>query len=263
MTYRGLARLAVAASAVMVGAFVAAGPAAATGSTEEPQPEIGVAELKLPNDGPLLAKDFDTKGCEGIPGGAKAGTDGWVLNQPVEGVTEYGYILGLVSADLKPVVVAVDKDGVVGLEVDAAELQSLRAGRLSKEQAKSLAKATAGAEPSDVKDVPAPAGVAGGVTDKGLGWLQTPAGWQLVGGALVYSPVVKGAPTEFTLARVCDAPANPSPSTAPGAGGGSGSGELPLTGANVPVVIGIGVLLVGAGVALLVLRRRRDTKFVA
>jgi LPXTG-motif cell wall-anchored protein len=259
MMHPGLARFAVAAGAVMVGAFVAAGPAAATGSTD-PQAEVGIVQLKLPKV-PLAAKDFNPKGCEGIPGGAKAGTDGWVLNQPVAGATGYGYILGLVSADLKPVVVAVDKDGVVGLEVDAAELQSLKAGRLSKEQAKSLAKATAGAEPSDVKEVPAPAGVAGGVTDKGLGWLQTPAGWQIAGGALLYGPVVEGAPAEFTLARVCEAPANPSPSKAPGTGGGSG--ELPVTGANVPVVIGIGVLLVGAGVALLVLRRRRDPKFVA
>ncbi|NJC72796.1 LPXTG cell wall anchor domain-containing protein [Planosporangium thailandense] len=270
MIHRGLVRTAIAAGAMFVGAAVAAAPAAAA---ETPSPDFGFAKLTLPHV-PLKAGDFSPKGCDGIPGGAKTGTDGWVFNQPVKGATDYGYIVGLLDMDNKQVVtLGISADGVTGLELDQSAAQGLKDGTLGSSAVKSLAAAAAADDSSDgVKEVPAPKGVAGGLTSTGEGWLQTPAGWQLASGALLYSPQVEGAPEDFTLARVC-APKTESsptptasvpapPSKAPGAGGGSGS-SLPVTGANVAAVAGVGVVLVAIG-ALFVLRRRRDTtKFVA
>jgi LPXTG-motif cell wall-anchored protein len=272
MMHRGLARVAVAAGAVLVGAAVAATPAVAT-DVELP----GVAGLNLATV-PTAAKDFNPKGCDGIPGGAKAGTDGWVFSQPVDGATDYGYIFGFANGDGQPVVLGVGKEGVTGLQVDPSEAAGLKAGRLSSGDAKALAQAVEDDAPSgDVEEVPAPAGVAGGLTSTGEGWLQTPAGWQLVYGALLYSSAALDSPKEFSfsLLRVCapkadtapaptdtaTAPA-PAPSKAPGAGGGSG-GSLPVTGANAGLIAGAGALLIGIGAVLFVRRRRETTKFVA
>jgi LPXTG-motif cell wall-anchored protein len=160
--------------------------------------------------------------------------------------------------------------------VDPSEAAGLKAGRLSSGDAKALAQAVEDDAPSgDVEEVPAPAGVAGGLTSTGEGWLQTPAGWQLVYGALLYSSAALDSPEEFSfsLLRVCapkadtapaptaTAPA-PAPSKAPGAGGGSG-GSLPVTGANAGLIAGAGALLIGIGAVLFVRRRRETTKFVA
>lgn len=270
MKHRGLARLAVAAGAVLAGAVMAANPAAATDS------EIGSATLKL-STVPTEAKNFGTKSCEGIPGGAKAGTDGWVFSQPVTGTQGYGYIFGLIDGDQRVVVLGVDKDGVTGLKVKGATLQGLKAGKLSGGEAKSLAKTAEGntspeestspegdTSSDDVEEIAAPEGVAGGVTATGEGWVQTPAGWQLASGALLYAPAVENAPKEFSLLRVC-VKADVAPPAAPGAGGGNGQ-SLPVTGTNVAVLTSAGVLLIGVGVGavLFVMRRRRETtKFVA
>jgi LPXTG-motif cell wall-anchored protein len=121
--------------------------------------------------------------------------------------------------------------------------------------------------------------VAGGQIATGGAWLQTPAGWQLIVGALLHD--AESNVKSFDLVRVCapkvatvpsasasaSASASPSASasasTVGGTGGGTGA-SLPVTGTNVGILAGIGVLLVGAGAALFAVRRRRDaTKFVA
>src|SRR5262245_48739974 len=68
MKHRALVRIAAAALAATVVGMMAASPAAAE---EKPEaPEIGQIELPVPEEG-ITVKGFATKGCEGIPGGAK------------------------------------------------------------------------------------------------------------------------------------------------------------------------------------------------
>jgi LPXTG-motif cell wall-anchored protein len=282
MMHRGLVRIAVAAGAAMVGAVIAVAPAAATGPDVAP----GVALLDIPAPPPLLtAKDFAANGvakdCGAIKGGAKEGTDGWVFDQPAQGAANFAYILGLVDAKLQPVVLGLDNEGgIVNFKVDAAlpNADSLKAGKIDDNQAKSLAKAAESTDKELAKaagstDVPAivelPAGVAGGLTDKGGVWLQTPAGWHLVYGQMIHDKPGPGAPQKFHLVGLC-APkaaatpgATPAPTKVGGVAGGSGD-SLPVTGTNVAILGGVGVLLVGVGALLFMMRRRRDTtKFVA
>ncbi|GAA1807657.1 LPXTG cell wall anchor domain-containing protein [Planosporangium flavigriseum] len=284
MMHRGLARLAVATGAVLAGAIIAATPAAAT--VDVPFPGIAVLDPV-----PVKAKDFGTKGCDGIPGGAKERTDGWVFSKP-EGETEfYGYAFLMTGSSHETVVLGVDGDGAVGLTIDPAVFRGLRAGALNRDKVKSLAKATE----EDDGTVAPPAGVQGGLTKGGEGWLQTPEGWQIEAGMLLSVPAVQDStppadetegsaatvrtlPTPefptFSLLRVClpkaeapasAAPASPapaSPAPAPGTGGGNGA-SLPVTGTNAVVLTGAGVLLVAVGAGLFLMRRRRATKFVA
>jgi LPXTG-motif cell wall-anchored protein len=290
MMHRALVRVAVVASAALVAGVVAAAPASAA-PAEDP---IGTAKLKL--DKPTTAAEFATRSCDGIPGGAKANTDGWVFNQPFKTATDLGYIFGL--ADPKagtPYVLLVDDQGAHGLDltklgktsiksdgkVTADELKSLTAGGATKDKAETpqggepkgdapKGDTPKGDEPkgetpkpdaeAGLEDaiIPAPAGVAGGLlADKGGVWLQTPAGWLLASGALVYQAPGANDEGTFNLLRTC-AP------KAAGTGGGTGA-TLPVTGANVGILVGVGVLLVALGGGLLMLRRRREssTEFVA
>src|SRR6266487_3119528 len=257
MMHRGLARLAVAATAALVAGAIGAAPAAATDpSTPPPTAPDNAAQLDL--SGPLLAKDFATKGCDGITGGAKAGTDGWVFDQPVKGVTEYAYVFGFVDTKRKPVVLLVTEGGVFGFDNPAAGALAL--------ESKAAGELTSAEEGGDIDLPPAPEGVHGGLIPNG-GWLQTPAGWTLTIGFLVHDNETAGK-AKFHLLRVCmpvtsTPTGTASPSQAGGTGGGSG-GSLPVTGANAGMLAGAGLLLVAVGAMLFVVRRRRDaTKFVA
>jgi LPXTG-motif cell wall-anchored protein len=263
-------RFTIAASLVAAVGFMTATPAAAA---EEPAPPaIGEINLPVP-DGGITAGGFGTKGCTGIPGGAKVGTDGWVFSQPVADATEVAYIFGLLPSrtpDTEPVVLGINADGITGLKFDDAPNPSSGLKDLTKDtsdEAKALiAKAAEGDDSSaddsadGVTEIPVPAGVSGGlIANNGGAWLQTPAGWILAAGVLVHD---KGKTNieKFDLLRVC-APASP-PTNAPGAGGGTGE-SLPVTGDNIGLLAGLGVLLLGLGAALLIVRRRRTTTFVA
>jgi LPXTG-motif cell wall-anchored protein len=126
--------------------------------------------------------------------------------------------------------------------------------------------------PDGVTQIPVPAGVAGALfTDLTGAWLQTPAGWLLGGGELVFDKRGTDGAETFDLLRTClpaAAPtASPSPTTG-GVGGGTGTntggGSLPVTGTNVGILAGAGVLLIALGALLLVARRRRNAvKFTA
>ena len=72
MKHRALVRVAVAALAVTVAGLVAGSPAAA--EEQPPTPKVSTATLDL--KGTVTAGQFGTKSCEGVPGGAKAGSDG-------------------------------------------------------------------------------------------------------------------------------------------------------------------------------------------
>jgi LPXTG-motif cell wall-anchored protein len=303
MMHRGLIRIAVAAGAALIAGTIATAPAAATPETQPPL-GIGEAILQLPGDKPLLAKDFATKGCEGIVGGAKEGTDGWVFDQPAKGAENYAYLLGLVdAAGEKPALLWIDDKGIAAVDVTAlapapgvARSQATAGGpkavadaiarAKAKAQAAQSAKAKAtiaeapGRLPFDLPEAPLPQGVAGGQIATGGAWLQTPAGWQLIAGALLHdqrdsritsfdllhvcAPKVATVPSASASASASASPsASASASTVGGTGGGTGA-SLPVTGTNVGILAGIGVLLVGAGAALFAVRRRRDaTKFVA
>jgi LPXTG-motif cell wall-anchored protein len=285
MKHRGLARLAVAAGAVLAGAVMAANPAAATVPDDGGG---GVAILDIPKPPPLLtAKDFLEKklaaaSCDGIKDGAKQGTDGWVFDQPAQGAANFIYVFGFADADSKPVVLGLDNEGgIVNFDLsklppDAARLQ---AGKIDDSQAKSLAKAAAStdkdlakvaggegdASPGLPSTIDLPAGVAGGLAGTEGVWLQTPAGWHLVFGEMIHDKPGADAPKKFHLVRVCEPKAATPPVAAPAPGAGGGNGQsLPVTGTNVAVLTGAGVLLVGVGAGLFVMRRRRETtKFVA
>lgn len=287
MIHRGLARAAIAAGAMLLGATIAAVPAAAEEAPPVPPLDIPHAMLDLPGKPPLFAKDFPTKGCDGIKGGAKAGTDGWVFDQPAQSAENFIYILGLADDKQKPVVLGLDNEGgVVNFDLGSIlpDAKSLKAGTTDDSQVKSLAKAAESTDkalanaageadvPPEPGTIPLPDGVAGGLTGKGGVWLQTPAGWGLVYGELLYDKPETGGPETFHLVQVCT-PAAPTPGSsasasapaakASGTGGGTGA-SLPVTGTNVAVLSGVGVLLVGVGALLFALRRRRDaTKFVA
>jgi LPXTG-motif cell wall-anchored protein len=295
MLHRGLVRAAVAASAAMiVGAIAAASPAAAQETTPAAAAPTGTATLNIPDDG-VLAKDFATKGCVGIPGGAKTGTDGWLFNQPAKGTKTVIYTLGFLkhNGDKAEILVfLIAKDGLKAFSVDPTKTNDS-----GDDKAKALAqraeqgatdgspdgKGKGGTEgnggtpaqpglPDGVTEIPVPAGVAGALfTDLTGAWLQTPAGWLLGGGELVFDKRGTDGAETFDLLRTClpaAAPtASPSPTTG-GVGGGTGTstggGSLPVTGTNVGILAGAGVLLIAVGALLVVARRRRNAvKFTA
>lgn len=283
MMHRGLIRIAVAAGAALIAGTIAAAPAAATPETQPPL-GIGEAILQLPGDKPLLAKDFATKGCEGIVGGAKEGTDGWVFDQPVKGAENYAYLLGLVdAAGEKPALLWIDDKGIAAVDVTAlapapgvARSQATAGGpkavadaiarAKAKAQAAQSAKAKAtiaeapGRLPFDLPEAPLPQGVAGGQIAKGGAWLQTPAGWALVAGFMLHD--AESNVESFDLVSVCapkvatvpsasasaSASASPAPAASASAStvGGTGGG----TGASLPVTgTNVGILA-GIGVLL-------------
>jgi LPXTG-motif cell wall-anchored protein len=288
MKHRALVRVAVAALAVTVAGLVAASPAAA--EEQPPTPQVSIATLDL--KGKVTAGQFGTKSCEGVPGGAKAGSDGWVFDQPAKDAENYAYILGFVDKASHVVILGISEDGVETLEPGSAELT-----KTPESAVKSLTKAAAtqpgegggnatqpgeGTKPDEnkgdpkkaagdkgdpkkaagnkggddplggVKAAPAPAGVSGALLQGGGAWLRTPAGWVLAAGELLHDGT---AVEKFHLVRTCVV-------AAPGQGGGTGE-SLPVTGTNIGIVAGLGALLVALGGALLVMRRRRTTKFVA
>jgi LPXTG-motif cell wall-anchored protein len=284
MMHRGLVRIAVTAGAAMIAGLMATTPAIATPTTpstsDTPPAPLFFTPLSLPEGG-LLAKDFKANGCDGIPGGAKSDTDGWVFDQPLEGVKNRAYTFELVNPkDEQPVMLWIDNEGIVAL--DLGKLPTIQGNKAGAHDAKSLLDAVKDAKPttsaqvaaapqpshrSGLEVIPAPVGVAGGLIANGGAWLQTPAGWLLGSGALLHDNFVTSGPP-FNLLRVC-APkvlspspvATASPSTG-GAGGGNGE-ALPVTGTNVGIIAGAGVLLIGVGAMLFVVRRRRGTRFVA
>jgi LPXTG-motif cell wall-anchored protein len=293
--HRGLVRAAVVASAAMIaGAVAAASPAAAQETAPAAAAPTGTATLNIPDDG-VLAKDFATKGCVGIPGGAKTGTDGWVFNQPAKGTKTVIYSLGFIKGtgdNAEILVFLIAKDGLTAFSVDPTKTKDD-----GDDKAKALAQraeegATDGSQggkgkggtegnggtttqpglPDGVTQIPVPAGVAGALfTDLTGAWLQTPAGWLLGGGELVFDKQGTDGAETFDLLRTClpaTAPtASPSPTTG-GVGGGTGTstggGSLPVTGTNVGILAGAGVLLIAVGALLVIARRRRNTvKFIA
>jgi LPXTG-motif cell wall-anchored protein len=294
MLHRGLVRVALAAgAAVAVGALAAATPAAAQETTPAGAVPTGVASLDIPDDG-VLAKNFATKGCAGIPGGAKVGTDGWVFNQPAKGAKNIAYSLGFVKGTgdkIEILVFLVDKDGLTAYSVDPTKTQDG-----GEDKAKALVqraeegtaqgggqdgtggkKAGSGGDagqpglPDGVTKIPVPAGVAGALfTDLTGAWLQTPAGWLLGGGDLVFDKRGTDGAEKFDLLRACLPAAVPSTSPSPttgGVGGGTGTndgGSLPVTGTNIGILAGAGVLLIAVGSLLVAARRRRNAvKFTA
>jgi LPXTG-motif cell wall-anchored protein len=279
MMHRALARVAVAAVAATVAGMMAAAPAAAE---EKPSaPEIGKLTLNIPEGG-VTAGGIATKDCGLIPGGAKVGVEGWVFDNPVRTtLTEVAYLFGIVvHPDTKEeaiAVVAVTQDGAKGIAIPEQELKS--GAKALSQAAGSRVKALAAAgDPKAADDpkasgildglptVPLPAGVSGALVPVNGGvWLRTPPGTIVAQGLLLHAGGEVDTDT-FDVKSVCApaaAPGRPAPPVkAPGAGGGSGE-SLPVTGTNVGIVVGLGALLVALGGALLFIRRRRATTFVA
>jgi LPXTG-motif cell wall-anchored protein len=266
MKLRGLASVtaATATAFLFVGALGA--PAFAT-----PDPTIPVTfALDIPEAGTTAAQ-WKTNGCDGVPGGAKAGIDGWVFDQPIPGVTDDNarYIFGLLAADgTTPWVFGVDKDGVFAFDLNSAAMKAFKAGGKAalKSAAPKIAAQTMGG-------VTPPVGVAGMGTAAGA-WLQTPKGWTLeIGLELAPDNAEVGEDQLFNLLRTCLPPAASQsapasvpasvPASAP-AGGVGGGGGLPVTGTNIWLIAGTGSALLLTGGVLFVLRRRRESvKFVA
>jgi LPXTG-motif cell wall-anchored protein len=274
MMHRALARVAVAALAATVAGMMAAAPAAAE---EKPSaPDVGQLKLNVPEDG-VTVGGFGKKDCARIPGGAKVGVEGWVFSNPVKTLVEVDYLFGIVvNPDTKSeavVVVAVTPEGVKGIDVPQQELKpgAKALARAAESRVKALvAKAEDAPKATGILDglptVPLPAGVSGAlIPANGGAWLRTPPGTIVGDGFLLHAGGEVDTET-FDLESVCApaaAPAQPAPPVkAPGGGGGTGE-SLPVTGTDVGIVVGLGALLVGLGGALLFVRRRRATKFVA
>jgi LPXTG-motif cell wall-anchored protein len=258
MKLRGLARVAAVAAASFL--FIGAVGAPAFAEPDGPEP-IGLV-LKVPDAG-IKAADFATHGCNGIADGvAKPGIDGWFFNQPVtdEGIDDEDvlYFFGFLTGPDKGILLEVSSDGVHSWVLSLAAMAKLK----SAIKANSLKAAADTNEPSPI---PLPAGVAG-KAGKGGAWLQTPAGWTLLAGALILNlpqeePEQTAATEEtepepdiFDLVRTCLPLPSASPTPPP----------LPVTGTNTWYLAGAGTVLVAFGAVLFLLRRRRESvKFVA
>jgi hypothetical protein len=203
--------------------------------------------------------------CAGFLGGPRAGSDGWIFNQPVSGGANVSYAIAFVidyPADPTYVLLQLSADGVTRLPF-----------------------------PPDGSDavLPVPDGFSAGLIDAGAGggWVRTPAGWTLIIGALgvdsepsdqatftlsgVCVPATTPTPTASPTATATTATATPTtatPTTAAPTSAGTTSrpastrpvahGVLPVTGSPIGALIGTGVAMIVLGVALLWFRRSRN-----
>jgi LPXTG-motif cell wall-anchored protein len=265
MKLRGLASVTAATATAFL--FVGALGTPAFGTSTDP----AAITLGIPKDG-TTATQWETHGCDGIPGGAKTGIDGWVFDQPIPEVTDDDalFVFGLLAADgTTPWLLGVNNAGVFAVDLNSAAMKALKAGGLAalKSSAPKIAAHT-------TNEVALPDGVTGMGTAAGA-WLQTPKGWTLGFGFEVVpdnAEITEGQ--TFHLLRTClppaasqSAPASvpasvPASASAP-AGGAGGGGGLPVTGTNIWLIAGTGSALLLAGVLFVIRRRRESVKFVA
>ncbi|GIE78924.1 hypothetical protein Aph02nite_48740 [Actinoplanes philippinensis] len=202
------------------------------------------------------------RGCAKVPGGAVAGTAGWVFDQPAGGTARVAYVIWFATPAGEEAVIGVNPEGVQRLQPEGA---------------------------------PLPEGMAGALIDGGPGglWLRAPEDWILIAGGLQIQADAAEAET-FHLVNVCvpapppsaspspsrSASASPSASTAASASPSAsrsaspsatvspsvtaspvpgGGGGLPITGPNTIWFAAAGLILVLAGVAAVVTTRRRGT----
>lgn len=290
MKHRGLLRIAVAAGTVMLAPMVAAMPVAAAPAEEKLAP--GYAELQ--STAPIAASGFATKSCAGVPGGAKAATDGWVFDQPAGAKSPtYQFVFVDRAADL--VFLEINKAGVQALDVPQSVIDAILEEADREDSAADVAKAAEKAQDATSETAEKPSAASGdaGKSDAGKNdaagsdakraegkadseeldfpriaapagvagqltpegaWLQTPAGWFL-GDGLLRHGITAGTADTFSLLRVCLPAGAPAVPAKP---------TLPVTGANVALVAGGGTVLVAVGIALFLVRRRREAvTFVA
>jgi LPXTG-motif cell wall-anchored protein len=285
MKDRRSVRLAVATGAALIPLVASVAPAAPAAAGPDRQSRPRISKLDITPETTITAARFPTKGCDGVPGGAKDGTEAWVFSRPANAQKPTGYLFRLVdpkrAEHQRDVWVVVIDEGAYGAEITQVIVDPPPAPATPPAKAPAPANAgptttstaTANPAPTPTRPVkfwppvdnphrvvaitPVPEGVSGGMTETG-GWLRLPAGWEIAYGEYQDRPETGAKPARFSVQRVC-VPSAGQPAPAPAPGGGS----LPLTGARTAALALTGVVVLLIGAALFIAWRRRAVRFVA
>jgi LPXTG-motif cell wall-anchored protein len=270
---RVLARAAAAAALIPIAAVGFAPPAAAI---PVEQLTTRISTLDIAPEIKLTAATFPTKGCDGVPDGAKKGSDAWVFGNPAGARRPTGYLFKLIDPKRpehqREVPVVIVEEGAYGARITTVITDPVPEAPETKAGSKDPAKMTTDPRPGPTPDrrivfrsptdnpnrrvsiIAVPEGVSGGLTETG-GWLRVPAGWEITYGEYQDHPAKGADANKFPVVRVCVPPADPAPVPAQPAP------SLPVTGARTAAVAGTGIVLVLVGGALFFVWRRRTVRF--